>query len=129
MLLAGVTSVGAAGVSYVVWDIKRHQVYPEQSFKEAARHYTAVRSLTVIGTIMRYRLVRATKNVEKAQTDFLLQQIKENMDTQYSKDMGVRLIYIYYVAIIAKCFTELEAEYFSQLITFLKDSLSFIEVQ
>ncbi|CAG5120944.1 unnamed protein product [Candidula unifasciata] len=88
-IVLGVTSIGAVGVSYVVWDIKRHQVYPDQSFKEAARHYTAVRSLTVIGTVMKYRLVRATKNVEKVQTDFLLQQIKDNMDTQYSKDMGL----------------------------------------
>lgn len=74
---------------YVVWDINHHRVYPEQSFRDAARHYVAIRSLTIIGGVMRHRLENATKNVEKAQTKFLLQQIKDNFDTEYSRDMGV----------------------------------------
>uniref|UniRef100_A0A0B6YSS8 GH3 domain-containing protein n=1 Tax=Arion vulgaris TaxID=1028688 RepID=A0A0B6YSS8_9EUPU len=88
-IFMGITAVGMAGVSYVVWDIKRHTVYSNQSFKDAAKHYIAIRSLVNIGIYMKYRLEQATKNVEKTQTEFLMRQIKCNLNTEYSKDMGL----------------------------------------
>ncbi|XP_059143495.1 GH3 domain-containing protein-like [Physella acuta] len=86
-LLAGVSAIGLCGLGYVAYDIKRCKVYPDQTFLQAARHYIAVRSLSIIGGIMWKKLHKATLDVKTAQRDFLLQQIKENADTDFSRDM------------------------------------------
>lgn len=86
-LLAGVSAISLCGLGYVALDIRKYKVYPDQGFIDAARHYLAVRSLYVIGKVMMRKLETATKDVKTAQRDFLLQQIKENVDTEFSRDM------------------------------------------
>ena len=49
----------------------------------------SVRSLSFIGKIWLRKLEAATKDIEKAQTDFLLGQLKENADTEYSREYKV----------------------------------------
>ena len=84
MTLTSSTSVG-----YLIFDVNRHRVYPDQPLSEAIRHYMSVRSLSFIGKIWLRKLEAATKDIEKAQTDFLLGQLKENADTEYSREYKV----------------------------------------
>ncbi|KAH9489794.1 hypothetical protein Btru_036562 [Bulinus truncatus] len=87
MFVPGVSAVSLCGMCYIAYDIKRCKVYPSQTFIEAAKHYLTTRSLYLTGKVMMSRLEAASKDVEKAQREFLLQLIKENVDTQFSKEM------------------------------------------
>ncbi|BFZ14829.1 hypothetical protein BsWGS_17868 [Bradybaena similaris] len=85
-VLAGV-SIGLSGIGYLALDVKHNRTNPDQTFLDAAKHYVVLRSLAMYGEHMRNNLEEATKNVKKAQNEFLMNQIKANLDTEYSRDM------------------------------------------
>uniref|UniRef100_A0A2C9M6F2 Uncharacterized protein n=1 Tax=Biomphalaria glabrata TaxID=6526 RepID=A0A2C9M6F2_BIOGL len=87
--VSGVSAASICGMGYIAYDVKRHKVYSNQTFAEAAKHYFTVRSLYVMGKLMARKLEAATKDIKTAQKEFLLQQLKENKDTQFFQDMQV----------------------------------------
>ncbi|XP_055893711.1 GH3 domain-containing protein-like [Biomphalaria glabrata] len=90
--VSGVSAASICGMGYIAYDVKRHKVYSDQTFAEAAKHYFTVRSLYVMGKIMARKLEAATKDIKTAQKEFLMQQLKENKDTQFFKDMQLNQV-------------------------------------
>ncbi|GFR97455.1 GH3 domain-containing protein [Elysia marginata] len=90
--ILGVSVGGVTCASlFLAYDIQQHRVYDasEQTFSQAARHYMVVRSLSLMGSLSRARLERATQDVKTAQREFLLNQLEANIGTQYNIDMGL----------------------------------------
>ncbi|KAK7097341.1 GH3 domain-containing protein-like [Littorina saxatilis] len=84
-LLKGTGAVTAVGTGLVLYDVQRKRVYKDQKFSDACRHYMTVNSLAWLGYILKGKLEMATKNVPKAQEEFLLKQLRDNADTEYGR--------------------------------------------
>ncbi|CAG5120943.1 unnamed protein product [Candidula unifasciata] len=80
-------SIGLSGIGYIALDVTHYRTNPDQSFLDAAKHYVVLRSMAIYGELMKNKLEEATRNIKKAQTDFLMNQLQANLDTEYSREM------------------------------------------
>ena len=69
----------------VAWDVHAKRVHANQSLLEAFRHYISVKFMTLLGSVLRKKLIRGTKNVAEVQKSFLLKQLRANADTEYGR--------------------------------------------
>ncbi|KAL8604079.1 hypothetical protein ACOMHN_024904 [Nucella lapillus] len=84
-IFKGTAGLTAVATGLLLYDVQRKRVYKDQSFSEALRHYMTVNSLAWLGYVYQRKLEAATKNVAKAQEEFLLKQLGENANTEYGK--------------------------------------------
>lgn len=72
-------------LAMVTWDIRSKKADRSQSYMHALRHYASLRAMRVLGSVMSRKLEASTCNVVRAQTEFLMERLKEEADTTYGK--------------------------------------------